>query len=72
MTAYSAAIQAGTIGSVLPEYPRGEGSIQISRAISPDVYEKARAILDPMALFPPGKLAAAICRQALSHSLAAG
>lgn len=72
LTAYSAAIQAGTIGSVLPEYPRGEGSIQISRAISPDVYEKARAILDPMALFPPGKLAAAICRQALSHSLAAG
>ena len=32
----------------------------------------AQAILVPMALFPPGKLAAAICRQALSHSLAAG
>lgn len=67
LPAYDEALRSGAISEPLPEYPAGNGSVQVSRALSVEAFEQAKAMLDPLGMVPAGTLAAKICRNALAY-----
>lgn len=66
LTAYEDALRAGAITAPLADYPKAGGGVSVSRRMRPDAFRQAKAILDPLAMMPPGTLAARICRNALA------
>ncbi|NDW06724.1 VirC2 family conjugal transfer protein [Jiella pacifica] len=69
--AYVAAVQSGTIGTTLADYPRAKGGLKVARTLEVSMVEQIKAILDPMGLMSPGSLASEIFRQALSYKMGA-
>ncbi|MBC7284709.1 VirC2 family conjugal transfer protein [Hoeflea sp.] len=67
LAAYDKALRSGKISEPLPNYPTGQGSVQVSRAFSMEAFERAKAMLDPLGMVPAGTLAAKICRNALAY-----
>lgn len=72
LTEYAAALSAGKITEALDDYPRGQGDLNVSRAIDAEAFARAREILDPMEMMGAATLAARIMRNALAWRLSQG
>lgn len=72
LPAYADALNTGDIPAPPADYPRGQGDLNVSRAMDAQAFAKARAMLDPMEMMGAATLAARILRNALAWRLAQG
>lgn len=72
LTDYAAALTTGKVAEALDDYPRGQGDLNVSRAIDAEAFARAREILDPMEMMGAATLAARIMRNALAWRLSQG
>lgn len=66
---YTAALMDGALTEALEDYPRGQGDLNVSRAMDAAAFARARDILDPMEMMGTATLAARILRNALAWRL---
>ena len=69
---YAAALMDGALTEALEDYPRGQGDLNVSRAMDAAAFARARDILDPMEMMGTATHAARILRNALSWRLSKG